>query len=416
MANDSEKKKTGKGAISDKERAKKANKYIDVSPQLAEEEIEEALSVQQRRARARSFRKNKARVKMGSNRAARRRATMDTLKARALRRARGMLKKKLAGGKNYNDLSVSQKVSIDKRAEKISKTRLDMLARRALRQTRQDEIDRLKARNMSAEDKKKAAQKNESVNELFEARTSTDGTTPVRYHQLLNKDHSVKTDRRFKMFKQPAMSKPEDREWGTDSLTAVYSALTPGEGDSPANDLSQAGAHFENFNVTEASIHVDELKKTVQKVKTDWQNTGGHPDHHLKKHNVPSHLEKIVLHGASHGTNTLGFREHLNKLKKSGHVHESEAASLETAVESFMSEYNAVRSHLIEGAELKEDIRNKIIARRKEELLKMSFKLIADIIKAKPNTSLEAAASDVVLAIDTGMSARELARLYRETK
>jgi hypothetical protein len=87
--------------------------YINTEPTL-----DEVLSIAQRRARGRTMRrfakKNARRRKISM----RRKASSEKLQQRALKRARTLVKDRLAGGKNYGDLAPTQKVQIDKRAEK----------------------------------------------------------------------------------------------------------------------------------------------------------------------------------------------------------------------------------------------------------------------------------------------------------
>jgi hypothetical protein len=64
-------------------------------------------------------------------------------------------------------------------------------------------ILRKRQRGVSRAEKKLAVKVEESFSDfLAEARTSTDGTPSKRYHQLFNKDKSVKADSRFSMFKK----------------------------------------------------------------------------------------------------------------------------------------------------------------------------------------------------------------------
>jgi hypothetical protein len=128
-------------------------------------------------------------------------------------------------------MSASQKMAVDKRMERIPDSVIKRLAQRQLPIVRRAEIARLSnARKGNSADNSKHGitiskyantDKKESfdINEMFmafiierkvesfsdflaEARTSTDGTPSKRYHQLFNKDKSVKADARFSMFKK----------------------------------------------------------------------------------------------------------------------------------------------------------------------------------------------------------------------
>ena len=84
-----------------------------------------------------------------------------------------------------------------------------------------------------------------SFTEFVEERTSVDGSPKKRYHSLLDKNGSVKIDKRFAMFKRKsnhplaeAANLAEmvealgaEREWGTDTLTRALAGETPGQED-----------------------------------------------------------------------------------------------------------------------------------------------------------------------------------------
>lgn len=200
---------------------------------LVEETLDEAgvVSLQQRRKRGLKMRAIKGRLKMARERAKRRMASGEKLKQRAARKARMSMRSRMSGGKKYSDMSASQKMAVDKRMERIPDSVIKRLAQRQLPIVRRAEIARLSnARKGNAADNSKHGitvakyantDKKESfdINEMFmafiierkvesfsdflaEARTSTDGTPSKRYHQLFNKDKSVKADARFSMFKK----------------------------------------------------------------------------------------------------------------------------------------------------------------------------------------------------------------------
>ena len=200
---------------------------------LVEETLDEAgvVSLQQRRKRGLKMRAIKGRLKMARERAKRRMASGEKLKQRAARKARMSMRSRMSGGKKYSDMSASQKMAVDKRMERIPDSVIKRLAQRQLPIVRRAEIARLSnARKGNAADNSKHGitvakyantDKKESfdINEMFmafiierkvesfsdflaEARTSTHGTPSKRYHQLINKDKSVKADARFSMFKK----------------------------------------------------------------------------------------------------------------------------------------------------------------------------------------------------------------------
>jgi nicotinic acid mononucleotide adenylyltransferase len=140
-----------------------AKKIFDTTRQgmaLDEETLEEAvLSRAARRKRARLLRRYKGKIALARKKAMRRRATLDTLKKRARKTARTMIKDKLAKSKRFADLDPTAKIAIEKRLEKMPSARLERLARRILPSIKRKETDRMQQRK-----------KNESLNidEQFE--------------------------------------------------------------------------------------------------------------------------------------------------------------------------------------------------------------------------------------------------------
>jgi len=104
------------------------------------EDIEEALTLQQRLKKSRQMKKYASRIKIGREKAMRRTADPKRLKRRAQKQARTMVAKKLAKG-NYADLSFSRKQEIEKRLEKM-KPRIDRIAKKLLPKMRKLEQER----------------------------------------------------------------------------------------------------------------------------------------------------------------------------------------------------------------------------------------------------------------------------------
>ena len=78
----------------------------------------EALTMQQRLARARSLKKNKAKIAIGRKKAARKIADMETLKKRARKQARNLLLKKITKDIPKGELSFARRQSIEKQLDK----------------------------------------------------------------------------------------------------------------------------------------------------------------------------------------------------------------------------------------------------------------------------------------------------------
>jgi len=108
-------------------------------------ELFEVLTLQQRRKRKLTMRRIKNKIKRGRRIAQRKMANPEKLKARAQRKAKEAVRKRVAGqrGKNYKQLSMSQRMQIDKMVEK-RKALISKLAKRLLPQVRKAERERLK--------------------------------------------------------------------------------------------------------------------------------------------------------------------------------------------------------------------------------------------------------------------------------
>lgn len=105
----------------------------------------EALTIQQRMKRGRMMKRLKSRIKIGRDKAKRRMANMDTLKQRARKSARKLILKKLTKGKDKNDLPFARRQELEKRLDKPAvKKRIDMLAKRMVKDKRKQELDRKK--------------------------------------------------------------------------------------------------------------------------------------------------------------------------------------------------------------------------------------------------------------------------------
>ena len=108
------------------------------------EYFEEAASLRTRLGRARNMKMNKNKLNRARTLARKRLAKTLQLRRRALKRARQNMRQRLAGerGKNYKSLSTSDKIAIDKMADKRKKQILRMATRLAPR-IKRDEIARL---------------------------------------------------------------------------------------------------------------------------------------------------------------------------------------------------------------------------------------------------------------------------------
>ena len=126
------KRRRGQGAGSDAE-------YASTYPP----EKKEALTPQQRIARSRSFKKNKAKIALGRIRAARRMANKDVLLKRARKAARKAIFDKMVKNTPKSELSFARRQEIEKRLDKMG-PRIDRLAKKMFPSIRKKEVMRKK--------------------------------------------------------------------------------------------------------------------------------------------------------------------------------------------------------------------------------------------------------------------------------
>lgn len=124
------------------------SKHTIMVHQLASEEtdIDEALSVATRLQRSRDIRRNKAKIKMGRQRAARKFASKETLEKRARRAAYKTIYNKLVKDIPRDELSPQRKAEIEKRLDKpVFKNKIERLARKMVKDVRKKEMERKRA-------------------------------------------------------------------------------------------------------------------------------------------------------------------------------------------------------------------------------------------------------------------------------
>jgi nicotinic acid mononucleotide adenylyltransferase len=150
--------------------AKEVFDLTKLGMQLAEEleaeglDLIESLSVDQRRKRAMILRRNETKIQRAKELAKKRLASSDQLKKRAINKARDIIRRKLAGGKDYHTLTTAEKITIDKRMEK-RKSAVNKLAKRIMNKVKTAEYERLKS--YVAGQKELPAPTNEAFNRAF---------------------------------------------------------------------------------------------------------------------------------------------------------------------------------------------------------------------------------------------------------
>jgi uncharacterized protein YwgA len=109
------------------------------------EDVDEALTLQQRIKRGRMMKRMKSRIKIGRERAKRKMAPVAKLKKRANRKARDLIVRKITKDIPKKDLTFARKQEIEKRLEKPAfKARIARLAKRMFPKIRKAEVARKK--------------------------------------------------------------------------------------------------------------------------------------------------------------------------------------------------------------------------------------------------------------------------------
>ena len=167
------------------------------------EEQRKPLTVQQRMVIGRRMKRLAPKMAKSRKRMAKRMASPEKMMKKAMKAAKVKIRKKVAGkkGLNYNQLSPSEKMSVDKMVmKKATPAKIKALAKKLMPKVRKKEVERVKLAR---------GQKNESVDldALFE-------------EELAPKTFD-------KMFKETGGA----GEYGTDKATKKYKKDTPGEKD-----------------------------------------------------------------------------------------------------------------------------------------------------------------------------------------
>jgi hypothetical protein len=111
----------------------------------------EALNIQQRMARKRSMAKNKAKMALGRARAAKKVASMEVLKKRAVKAARTKIALKMTKGVPLSEVPISKKIEIEKKLEK-KKGKINKVAKKLLPDIKKKEAAKLQ-KNKKKSDK-----------------------------------------------------------------------------------------------------------------------------------------------------------------------------------------------------------------------------------------------------------------------
>jgi hypothetical protein len=106
-------------------------------------DVEEALTVQQRLARKRMFKRIQPRIRLGREKAKRRIASKEKLMKRARKQVRMQFFKKFTKDIPKDELTYARRAEIEKRLDKPAiKRRIDMLTKRMFPKTRKAELEK----------------------------------------------------------------------------------------------------------------------------------------------------------------------------------------------------------------------------------------------------------------------------------
>ena len=106
-------------------------------------EFNEAMTMAQRMKAKATFRKNRAKIKLGRKKAAKKLASPEKLKGRAEKKARNILMNKILRGKTKNDLSYAACSDLERKLEK-KKGAIKRIAKKLLPAVKKADRDKLK--------------------------------------------------------------------------------------------------------------------------------------------------------------------------------------------------------------------------------------------------------------------------------
>lgn len=124
---------------------RKRTSGLNMALKNEEVEVDEALNIQQRRQRMMQFKRQKARIEIGAERARKRVASKEVLMKRARRAARNMLLKKMAKVNSKSELDFARREQIEKRLDKM-KNKINVLAVKLFPQLRKMDMERKQAK------------------------------------------------------------------------------------------------------------------------------------------------------------------------------------------------------------------------------------------------------------------------------
>jgi hypothetical protein len=106
----------------------------------------EALTLSQRQKRKAVFRKNKAKIMIARKKAAKKLASPEQLKDRAVKQARNLIVKKILKNKTKDDLSMSARGELEKKVDK-KKAAIKKIAKKLLPMVKKADRAKIKNKN-----------------------------------------------------------------------------------------------------------------------------------------------------------------------------------------------------------------------------------------------------------------------------
>lgn len=367
----------------DKKKDKKVGKhnpekYIDLEPTLEqkmEEKIKEIalglldeaapLNLAQRRQRGKTMRRYARKIQMAKKRAQKRKASKEKLKTRAQKKARDIIRQRLMRNKKYSEMTPAEKMTLDKRMQKISPKAIERIAKKQLPSVRKAEVERLAAL--------RGGKKNEDYSVFDEAKDDPcwDGYQQIgmkkkgnkevpncvpeemeaprkkRFHKLFTKENKVKVDRRFKMYR-----KVVNESNLIETLENIH------------NDLEARSIAFD--------MKLEDIQKMFDDAVNEWDETISSNPFSYAMETVDISLDEQILIGE--------------------------------IVEAF-------------GTTPSPELLKKINMKAKDRVVNMALDAIEKMTKSKGSKqSIGGYAFDIAKSYNIGMSGRELEKLYRKER
>lgn len=195
-------------------------KGMKLMEDLEEETLNEKvrpLTYADRLKRARTMKRYAAKIERAKERALLRRSNPERMRMKARRRALDIIRKRLAGNRDYGTLTPSEKIQVDKRASRFPDAVIARIAQKQVGVIRKLEADRLSAhnqahaptgvniaRNEAFENFVNGMDVNEQFDNMFEnyhmdvaSHEPKQSLHKKKFHNMFRKEGTVKTDARL---------------------------------------------------------------------------------------------------------------------------------------------------------------------------------------------------------------------------